>query len=368
MPVRDRKDELVEATREKEIKEAEAEQETENQIDEVPTDTAEIEEKEVAETETIAKQQELERQEPLTTGEMHELQEYIKLIDDGSRIKNKDFEPYERKNGQLILELEGNGGRGQATNPKFFPYIIDEFKRQYEEDPKKFAKTRPAPEPNIAAKAPTITPSQAVKDSTFSLLPRRADQPVLGGAIDKMTWWLDAVYQIGMNCTMLALNVAKMDVNKLPELLSSFEDKDVFVKYVTDHSIALVQAAGDVQALQKLQEIVRSDIVKIEMLTMELENYQTERNELVRQVQLCVESMCSQDLQAFSTKRILASAAINTGMIFPMMGGNPLTSLNTPQANGHAEPQMLPTNQPNGSSVTNGPYYTIQNGKLVEVR
>ena len=56
------------------------------------------------------------------------------------------------------------------------------------------------------------------------------------------------------------------------------------------------------------------------------------------------------------------------GMIFPMMGGNPLTSLNNPQANGHAEPQMLPTNQPNGSSVTNGPYYTIQNGKLVEVR
>ncbi len=364
MPVRDRADELSEAALEAEKKAAEAqEKETREQnIEEVPEDTAEIENKEVAEAEDLAKEQESESLEPLTTGEMHELQEYIALIENGSKIKNKDLRPYERKNGQFVLEFEGNGGRGQVTNPKMFPYLIDEFKRQYEEDPKKFAKVKPPPEPNLGAKAPTITPSQAVRDQVMPLLPQRADQPVLAGAIDKANWWISALYEIGMNATMVALNVAKLDVAKMPELISSFQDKDAFVKHVLDHSIALVQAAGDVQALQKLQEMHKADVVKIEMLMMDLEEDERTKNELVRQVQMCVESMCQQDLQNFSTKRILANAAVNSGIIFPSTGGLPLSSLN----NGRSEPNIM--NAPTNGGPASVPIYTIKDGILVQIK
>ena len=108
---------------------------------------------------------------------------------------------------------------------------------------------------------------------------------------------------------------------------------------------------------------MKSDVVKIEMLTMELEDYQRERNELVRQVQLCVESMCSADLQSFSTKRILSEAAINSGMIFPTMG-NPLTSLNNKPANGHSE---MPASQTQAQNPAI-PLYTVKDGQMVRVQ
>ena len=129
---------------------------------------------------------------------------------------------------------------------KALPHLWAEYQRLLSEDPKLFQDIKQA-EPTIAMTAqsqmpPSLTPSQAVKDDTFPLLPQNANQPVLAQAISQVEWLMGAINDIGFATIFAVLQVAKVDTTKMFEVMAPFKDKDVFVKHILDHSVALVQS------------------------------------------------------------------------------------------------------------------------------
>ena len=90
----------------------EGEAENEENIDEVPEDTAEIE----AGTQEQEELAQSTGPEPLDQADLSEYADYAELIRSGSRIVNREGKGYKRKDGRFQLQIKGKGGSATVYN------------------------------------------------------------------------------------------------------------------------------------------------------------------------------------------------------------------------------------------------------------
>jgi len=125
---------------------------------------------------------------------------------------------------------------------------------------------------------------------------------------EQVDWWTEAMNEIGFFATLTALQLTKVEPSKLYEQIWHFRnDPKVFVEFVKEHFVALLEAKKDAEALLKYREELAKLAIKMETVLEIARKYKNQRDKLLLLYNTAISVMCDKCKNKFLVSHAVMS-------------------------------------------------------------
>jgi len=127
---------------------------------------------------------------------------------------------------------------------------------------------------------PPVDPEQMMKQDQLLATVVPTNRPLMEAVIKNMSWWQQAVQDIGWRAIFLAVSVAESDED-VNERLAGFKTEQEFVDYISSVLSALYDAKKDAQKLLALKEDLRLTEAELDLYKIYADKLQERNNALL---------------------------------------------------------------------------------------
>jgi len=127
---------------------------------------------------------------------------------------------------------------------------------------------------------PPVEPEQMMKQDQALVTMVPTNRPLMEAVIKNMSWWQQAVQDIGWRAIFLAVSTAESDED-VNQRLAGFKTEQEFVDYISSVLSALYDAKKDAQKLLALKEDLRLTEAELDLYKIYADKLEERNNELL---------------------------------------------------------------------------------------
>jgi len=119
----------------------------------------------------------------------------------------------------------------------------------------------------MGASHPPVDPEQMIKQEQALVTMVPTNRPLMGAVIKNMSWWQQAIQDIGWRAIFLAVSTAESDKD-VNQRLAGFKTEQEFVDYISSILSALYDAKKDAKKLSALRDGLRLTQAELDLCNL----------------------------------------------------------------------------------------------------